>query len=352
MINPILELFDDPERKFINVCAPMVRYSRLQYRKLVRMYECDLCFTPMIMADSYIKSPKARAHEFQTDDGDSPLIVQFGANNSSDFVDASEMIISQCDGVDLNCGCPQKWALQEGYGANLLKNPEIIKDCVGQLRNRIPMNKTISVKLRLLNDNRKSVDLCRQIEAAGVSFITVHGRTPQQKNDPVNLDCIKLINESTDVPVIFNGDVKNMSSAVAMHEYTGCKGIMSARGILHNPGLFAGYEITPVSAIQNWLNIHHTNFLWFHHHLVFMCEHLLCKKTRNHFNSLRNAEDVVSFLEEQFDIKDVLPSNRTLGKGAGGTSGAYYESLAAEKDDAGQTENDGSEMDGLDNLFT
>lgn len=33
------------------------------------MYECDLCFTPMIMADSYVKSAKARAHEFQTDTG-------------------------------------------------------------------------------------------------------------------------------------------------------------------------------------------------------------------------------------------------------------------------------------------
>lgn len=33
------------------------------------MYECDLCFTPMIMADSYVKSAKARVHEFQTDTG-------------------------------------------------------------------------------------------------------------------------------------------------------------------------------------------------------------------------------------------------------------------------------------------
>jgi len=33
------------------------------------MYDCDLCFTPMIMADSYVKSAKARVHEFQTDSG-------------------------------------------------------------------------------------------------------------------------------------------------------------------------------------------------------------------------------------------------------------------------------------------
>lgn len=37
----------------------------------------------------------------------------------------------------------------------MLKNPEIIKDCVRQFRNSIPSNKTISIKLRLLDDHRQ-----------------------------------------------------------------------------------------------------------------------------------------------------------------------------------------------------
>jgi tRNA-dihydrouridine synthase 4 len=46
----------------------------------------------MILADSFIKSPKARASEFATNKHDKPLIVQFAANNVDDFVSASEMI--------------------------------------------------------------------------------------------------------------------------------------------------------------------------------------------------------------------------------------------------------------------
>lgn len=65
------------------------------------------------------------------------------------------ILFRYCDGVDLNCGCPQRWALNDGYGAQLLKNPEIIKDCVRQFRNRISTDKTISVKLRLLDDHRQ-----------------------------------------------------------------------------------------------------------------------------------------------------------------------------------------------------
>lgn len=124
--------------------------------------------------------------------------------------------------------------------------------------------------------------------------------------------------------------------------------MMSARGILHNPGLFAGHQTTPLSAVQNWLNIHHTNFLWFHHHLVFMCEHLLPKNERNTFNHLRKASDVVSFLESKFNFPNILPSNRTLGKELSGTSGAYYQNVATEETVSSQSDDI---MDSLISLF-
>jgi len=124
--------------------------------------------------------------------------------------------------------------------------------------------------------------------------------------------------------------------------------MMSARGILHNPGLFAGYQTTPLSAVQDWLNIKHTNFLWFHHHLVFMCERLLSKTARKTFNQLRSASDVVSFLEDQLHISNVLPSNRILGKELGGTSGAYYENIDVKETVSSQPEDI---VDSIINLF-
>lgn len=124
--------------------------------------------------------------------------------------------------------------------------------------------------------------------------------------------------------------------------------MMSARGILHNPGLFAGHKTTPLSAVQNWLNIRHVNFLWFHHHLVFMCEHLLSKSERKTFNHLRKASDVVSFLEDKLHILNVLPSNRTLGKEHSETNGAYYQHLSVQETVSSQSED---VMDSSINLF-
>lgn len=52
----------------------MVRYSRLEFRSLVRRYEADLCFTPMTIANSFARSEKARQFEFSTNDEDNPVV--------------------------------------------------------------------------------------------------------------------------------------------------------------------------------------------------------------------------------------------------------------------------------------
>lgn len=89
----ISDIFEEARRNetYLKICAPMVRYSKLveivtlgmlmneylnnimcyrvEFRTLVRKYKTDLCFTPMIMADSFCQSQKARLNEFTTNHG-------------------------------------------------------------------------------------------------------------------------------------------------------------------------------------------------------------------------------------------------------------------------------------------
>ncbi|XP_037836089.1 B-cell receptor-associated protein 29 isoform X2 [Kryptolebias marmoratus] len=220
----IMDVFE--RGKVVKICAPMVRYSKLAFRTLVRKYSCDVCFTPMIIAADFMRSVKARDSEFTTNARDRPLIVQFAAQDAQTLADAACVVAPFSDGVDLNCGCPQRWAMSAGYGACLINKPELVKDMVRHVRNQVENpNYTASIKIRIHKDLRKTVDLCQKAESAGVSWITVHGRTADERHQSVHYDAIKTIKDSVSVPVIANGDIKYLRDVESTHQLTGVDGL-------------------------------------------------------------------------------------------------------------------------------
>ncbi|XP_044535455.1 tRNA-dihydrouridine(20a/20b) synthase [NAD(P)+]-like isoform X1 [Gracilinanus agilis] len=227
---PCQERLKDPLEMFhsghlVKICAPMVRYSKLAFRTLVRKYNCDLCYTPMIVAADFVRSIKARDSEFTTNKGDCPLIVQFAANDAQLLSDAAQIVCPYANGIDINCGCPQRWAITEGYGACLINKPELVQDMVKQVRSQVENpNFSVSIKIRIHDDLTRTVDLCRKAEATGVSWITVHGRNIEERHQPVHYDAIKIIKENLSIPIIANGDIKSLKEAENVQEMTGTDG--------------------------------------------------------------------------------------------------------------------------------
>lgn len=290
----------------------MVRYSKLEFRSLVRKYGAELTFSPMTIANSFCRAEQCRQNEFTTNIDDTPMIVQFAANSATDFLYATEMVQNYADGVDLNCGCPQSWAMQDGYGSYLLRKPEVIEDMIKTVRRNTPSTFSVSVKIRLLNkDLNSNIHFCRQLERLNPTFITIHGRTPNEKTSgdfPVDVEALAEIKKSVALPIIFNGDVATLEDADRFHEATKCDGMMAARAALTNPALYAGYKETPLSCVQDWINIHHRQadkmtYQNFHHHLVFMMENMLKKQERNQFNDFTKKHQCLEFLKEKFSIE-------------------------------------------------
>ncbi|XP_066962678.1 tRNA-dihydrouridine(20a/20b) synthase [NAD(P)+]-like isoform X2 [Macrobrachium rosenbergii] len=294
-----LELFRNKE--LVTVCAPMVRYSKLAFRSLVRKYGCDLCFTPMIISNSFIQSVRARHSDFTTCKEDRPLIVQFAANNSEELADASRLVAPYCDGVDLNCGCPQRWAMAEGYGACLIHKPELVADMIRQTRNLVTdPDFTVSIKIRIHEDYRKTVEFARQMEAAGVSFITVHGRTQEQRTEPVCLEAIREIKSAVNIPVVANGDVRTMEDALRIQEGTGVNVTDFSRGMEEGDyctcsgRTMALYFHPSPSRIHIWPNTPKA-----------------VESRNSHFNSLGGPQECNSFKGEQrlrYQNREKLPS--------------------------------------------
>ncbi|ORC93529.1 putative tRNA-dihydrouridine synthase 4 [Trypanosoma theileri] len=226
----------------MKIQAPMVRCSRPAFRKLCRLWGTDINYTHMIMADSFSRSDAARHSDFSIYSGENCLVSQI-ASCSGPFASQSAVLLAPyCDAIDLNCGCPQRWAMKEGLGSALLQKPEVVADIVRCVRNGLSGGEhdiPCVVKMRVSDDVRRSVDFARQCEAAGCAWITVHGRTPFcTAHAPVRLDAIRLIRESVSVPIVANGGISNPQTALETALSTGVGGVMSGMGVLANPACF------------------------------------------------------------------------------------------------------------------
>ncbi|CAK1553663.1 unnamed protein product [Leptosia nina] len=313
----IIQLFNDAQynETYLKICAPMVRYSKVQFRNLVKKYKVDMAFTPMILANSFCQNSKARTNEFLTTKDDTPLIVQFAANNINDFLDASKLVYPYADGVDLNCGCPQRWAMKDGYGSALLSKPEIIHDLVRSVKNNLPKDFTVSVKVRILSELKTTLTMCQQLEKCGVDFLTVHGRTPVQKSgEPINMEFMENVFSILKVPCIANGGVKTLEDAKKMYDSLNCQGVMAASGLLTNPALFSGIKTTPVDCVGTWMKLKNYSgnkitFQCYHHHLVFMLEKVLTKQQKQIFNYLQTFEEVDEFLVKHIINDESISTN-------------------------------------------
>ncbi|PQE21100.1 hypothetical protein CJF32_00005554 [Rutstroemia sp. NJR-2017a WRK4] len=198
--------------------------------------------------------------DFTTSPTAGPTIAQFGVCSPLELSRATTLIAPYVNGVDINCGCPQSWACADSMGAALMHKRELVAEMVKEAKATMQREghegkKTVSVKIRIHKDLRQTIDFIQTVQSAGIDFLTIHGRTRSTPSShPVSLDAIKLLASHATVPTLSNGDVFTLASAQAHTEYTQTNGVMSARGLLENPALFAGYAHTPWEAVDYFMN--------------------------------------------------------------------------------------------------
>ncbi len=141
--------------------------------------------------------------------------------------------------IDLNFGCPAKTVNRHGGGAVLLDEPERVHQVVAAVRRAVPAAIPVSAKMRLGNlDGDLALDNALGIEAAGASWLIVHGRTKSQGyRPPAFWDRIGLIRQAINVPVIANGEIWNEQDAHRCLQESGCDAVMLGRGAVSDPFL-------------------------------------------------------------------------------------------------------------------
>lgn len=289
------------------ISGPMVRYSKLPFRELVRNYNTDIVYTPMILAREFVRNGFARVTDFSTNEKDHCLVVQVGCNNVNDMLKFVEMIKPYADGISLNCGCPITDQVREGIGAALMNKPDLVSEMIKAVKDIHGDSVSIETKIRIHHDINETVRFLHKVEDSGVDYVTIHGRTKNTRSShPVNLEAIKSLKKVASVPVVANGDCFSLEDTYKIADYTGVDGIMAARGILINPSLFAGYSKTPWSAVElfwSFATSYGLPFRIFQHHLSEMLDKVLPRKYLKEMNEITNLVDLVDWFDENFILR-------------------------------------------------
>jgi nifR3 family TIM-barrel protein len=149
------------------------------------------------------------------------------------------------DIIDINMGCPAKHVANRQSGSALMRDLDhaltLIEATVGAVT--VP----VTLKMRLGWDERSvnAAELARRAEAAGVSMISVHGRTRCQfYTGTADWDAVRAVKDSISVPLAVNGDIRSFDDADAALHASGADVVMvgrAAQGRPWFPGQIARY---------------------------------------------------------------------------------------------------------------
>jgi tRNA-dihydrouridine synthase A len=232
--------------------APMMDCTDRHERYFLRLIsKHTLLYTEMVVDEAINRGDKKKLLEFNINE--KPVALQLGGSSPKLLSEATKVGEDfGYDEINLNLGCPSKKVEKNKFGACLMKEPNLVADCLSKMQSvtKLP----VTIKTRIGYDNVEDYETFHKfistIKSTGVRTFIIHARkamlgkfTPKQNLNipPLKYDYVyNLKKDFPDDEIIINGGITDVDQVKQHLKKT--DGVMIGRSAYHTPYILADIE--------------------------------------------------------------------------------------------------------------
>ena len=232
--------------------APMMDCTDKYERFFLRLISKNvLLYTEMIVSEAIDRGDKQKLLSF--DLREKPVALQLGGSTPK-LLAISAKIGEEFgyDEINLNLGCPSKKVQKNKFGACLIKEPNLVADCLSEMINSTSLPVTVKTRIGYdqVEDYEHFYNFINTLKMTGVKTFIIHARkamlgkfTPKQNLNipPLKYDYVyKLKKDFKDLEIIINGGITSTNQV--KNHLDKVDGVMIGRSVYHSPYLLAEIE--------------------------------------------------------------------------------------------------------------
>ena len=232
--------------------APMMDCTDKHERYFLRLISKNvLLYTEMVVSEAIDRGDRQRLLSFNLEE--KPVALQLGGSSPKLLSQAAKIGEEfGYDEINLNLGCPSKKVQKNKFGACLIKEPNLVADCLSEMQAKTKLPVTVKTRIGYdqVEDYEHLFNFIKTLKATGVKTFIIHARkailgkfTPKQNLNipPLKYEMVyKLKEDFKDLEIIINGGIT--SPIQAKDHLTKVDGVMIGRSVYHSPYMLADIE--------------------------------------------------------------------------------------------------------------